>query len=105
MNYAGTARTAMLLGTMPAGTDEAAIHEKVAAECPEIEACGCADHFRQMQDAVYLAVFCLKKEAEKTGRSSESWRICKTIADIQRRSRRSEKENLKAEIQKLNNRD
>ena len=65
MNYAGTARTAMLLGTMPAGTDEAAIHEKVAAECPEIEALD-VQIISEDADAVYLAVFCLKKEAEKT---------------------------------------
>lgn len=92
MNYAGTARTAMLLGTMPAGTDEAAIHEKVAAECPEIEALD-VQIISEDADAVYLAVFCLKKEAEKTEealRAGGFARPSQISNQIRRRKRESE---------------
>lgn len=100
MNYAGTARTAMLLGTMPAGTDEAAIHEKVAAECPEIEALD-VQIISEDADAVYLAVFCLKKEAEKTEEALRAGGFARP-SQISNQIPAKEKENLKAEIQKLN---
>ena len=100
MNYAGTARTAMLLGTMPAGTDEAAIHEKVAAECPEIEALD-VQIISEDADAVYLAVFCLKKESEKTEEALRAGGFARP-SQISNQIPAKEKENLKAEIQKLN---
>ena len=100
MNYAGTARTAMLLGTMPAGTDEAAIHEKVATECPEIEALD-VQIISEDADAVYLAVFCLKKEAEKTEEALRAGGFARP-SQISNQIPAKEKENLKAEIQKLN---
>ena len=100
MNYAGTARTAMLLGTMPAGTDEAAVHEKVATECPEIEALD-VQIISEDADAVYLAVFCLKKEAEKTEEALRAGGFARP-SQISNQIPAKEKENLKAEIQKLN---
>lgn len=64
MNYKGTRETSMLLGTMPAGMSEAAVYEKAANECPEVEALD-VHIISEDADAVYLAVFCLKREAEK----------------------------------------
>ena len=52
-------------------------------------------------DAVYLAVFCLKKESEKTEEALRAGGFARP-SQISNQIPAKEKENLKAEIQKLN---
>lgn len=101
MNYRGTSRTVMLLGTMPGGMNEAMILEKVAAECPEVEALD-VEIISEDADAVYLAVFCLKDEAEKTEEALRAGGFARP-AQLSDQIPAQEKKDLEAEIQKLNN--
>ena len=63
MNYPGTKKTAMLLGTMAAETTLEMIYGKLAEEHPEIEAVDISVISRD-KDAVYLSVFCMKEQAD-----------------------------------------
>ena len=62
MNYPGTKKTAMLLGTMAAETTLEMIYGKLAEDHPEIEAVDISV-ISQDKDAVYLSVFCMKDQA------------------------------------------
>ena len=62
MNYPGTKKTAMLLGTMAAETTLEMIYGKLAEDHPEIEAVDISV-ISQDKDAVYLSVFCVKDQA------------------------------------------
>ena len=62
MNYPGTKKTAMLLGTMAAETTLEMIYGKLAEDHPEIEAVDISV-ISQDKDAVYLSVFCMKEQA------------------------------------------
>ena len=62
MNYPGTKKTAMLLGTMAAETTLEMIYGKIAEDHPEIEAVDISV-ISQDKDAVYLSVFCMKDQA------------------------------------------
>mgnify|MGYP002605055839 CR=1 FL=1 len=62
MDYPGTKKTAMLLGTMAAETTLEMIYGKLAEEHPEIEAVDISVISRD-KDAVYLSVFCMKEQA------------------------------------------
>lgn len=64
MNYDGTDKVAMLLGTMPAETLPETVYAKVAEHCPETEAVD-VQVIEKDADAVYLVVFCLRTEAGK----------------------------------------
>ncbi len=61
MNYKGTAKTAMLLGTMAPGTTQEAVYRLIAEHAPENTAVD-VEIITSDKDAVYLAVFCMKKE-------------------------------------------
>ena len=61
MNYKGTAKTAMLLGTMAPGTTQEAVYRLIAEHAPENTAAD-VEIITSDKDAVYLAVFCMKKE-------------------------------------------
>lgn len=74
MNYPGTKKTAMLLGTMAAETTLEMIYGKLAEDHPEIEAVNISV-ISQDKDAVYLSVFCMKDQAadvENTLRTADS---------------------------------
>mgnify|MGYP000273187767 CR=1 FL=1 len=62
MNYPGTKKTVMLLGTMAAETTLEMIYGKLAEDHPEIEAVDISV-ISQDKDAVYLSVFCMKDQA------------------------------------------
>nr|WP_106789617.1 V-type ATP synthase subunit I [Massilistercora timonensis] len=62
MNLKGTGKTEMLLGTMPGETPLDAVYEKIAEGSPETEAVD-VQIIHSDQDATYLAVLCLKKDA------------------------------------------
>ena len=64
MNYKGTTHTVMLPGTMPGGTTLEQVYDLVAVHAPEVD--GVEVHeVSAEQDSIYLAVFCLRKDAEK----------------------------------------
>lgn len=64
MNFPGTGKTAMMLGTMPAEISLEAVYGKLAEHCPEVEAVD-VQMIEQDRDAVYLAVLCLKSDAAR----------------------------------------
>ena len=62
MNYPGTKKTAMFLGTIAPEMTLEMVYEKIAEEAPELEAYDISV-ISQDKDAVYLSVFCLKEQA------------------------------------------
>ena len=64
MNYPGTKKTVMLLGTMAAETTLEMIYETLAKENPELDAVD-VSIISQDRDAVYLSVFCMKEQAQE----------------------------------------
>ena len=62
MNYPGTKKTAMFLGTIAADMTLEMIYEKIAEDNPDLEAFDISV-ISQDRDAVYLSVFCLKEQA------------------------------------------
>ena len=103
MDYQGTARTAMLLGTMPAGVTAENVCAMLAERAPEIEAYD-VQLISSDKDAVYLTVFCLKNEVktvEEALRAEGFVRPSQVIAKVPRDLKKdleSEIETLKAEI-------
>lgn len=63
MNYEGTKNTAMLIGTMAAGTTEEDVYMILARQLPEVEAVD-VETVSSGQDGLYLAVFCLRENAD-----------------------------------------
>lgn len=100
MDYPGTSSTAMLIGTMPAGTTLDNIYAELAKQCPQVEAVD-VHVIAGDKDAVYLAVFCLKAEAgpvEEALRSAGFARPSQTPGKVPAQY----KAELEAEISKLN---
>ena len=62
MNYPGTKKTAMFLGTIAADMTLEMVYEKIAEDNPDLEAFDISV-ISQDRDAVYLSVFCLKEQA------------------------------------------
>ena len=62
MNYPGTKKTAMFLGTIAADMTLEMLYEKIAEDNPDLEAFDISV-ISQDRDAVYLSVFCLKEQA------------------------------------------
>ena len=61
INYTGTKKTSVLIGTMNSQTDQAGILEILAQKCPEINAVD-VDVLGIDKDYTYLTVICLKKD-------------------------------------------
>ena len=100
MDYPGTSSTAMLIGTMPAGTTLDNIYAELAKQCPQVEAVD-VHVIAGDKDAVCLAVFCLKAEAgpvEEALRSAGFARPSQTPGKVPAKY----KAELEAEISKLN---
>lgn len=100
MNYAGTKKAAMLLGTMPKETTLESIYARFADQ--ELEAVDVETVYSD-RDAVYLAVFCMREsenKVEEVLRAEGFARPAQAVEEIPRR----QKEILEAEIQKLNKR-
>ncbi len=72
MNYAGTATTSMLLGTMPPETTVEDIYVEVAKQDPELDNFD-VEIVSSDKDAVYLTVLCLRKQAAEV---EEALRAC-----------------------------
>lgn len=63
MNYQGTKKTALILGTMIPGTTGESVCSLIAEHAPEVEAVD-VNILDSDKDAVYLTVICLKKDDE-----------------------------------------
>lgn len=64
MNYGGTKHTAMLIGTMPAGTLPEEVWQILKEKLPHIEAVDVVP-VSSGPDGFYLAVFCMKTDADE----------------------------------------
>ena len=64
MNYSGTKKVAMFIGTMAAETQLQDIYGALAEQLPEVEAVD-IQIISSDQDAVYLAVLCMREDAAK----------------------------------------
>ena len=64
MNYSGTKKVAMFIGTMAAETQLQDVYSTLAEQLPEVEAVD-IQIISSDQDAVYLAVLCMRKDASK----------------------------------------
>lgn len=62
MNYPGTRRTGMMLGTVAADVTLEKLYEKIAEENPELDTVDISI-ISQDKDAVYLSVICMKEHA------------------------------------------
>lgn len=100
MNFNGTDKTAMLLGTMPAETTLEMVHAGFAEHCPDVEAVD-IQVIEKDRDAVYLAVFCLKADADKVEASLRALGFAKP-SQTTSKVPAVKKEKLTAAIQKLN---
>lgn len=101
MNYTGTAKAAMLLGTMPADTTMDSIYGKIAEHCPEVEAFD-VQIIQSGKDAVYLAVFCLRAEVSKVEEALRAGGFTRP-AQGSGQTPAAQKAGLEKEIEKLNN--
>lgn len=102
MDFAGTEKTAMLLGTMPGQTKAEDVLSVLADKAPEVEGVE-VQIISSEPDTVYMAVLCLKKEeakAEEALRSAGFAKPSQVWADIPVR----EKENLENKIQSIKTR-
>ena len=100
MNYQGTDKTAMILGTMASGTTLDMVYAVIAEHAPDVEA---ADvHIIDAdKDAVYLALLCLREDETKVEEAlrSEGFARPSQVAD---KVPSVLKKELEAEIEKLN---
>ncbi len=99
MNFSGTDKTAMLLGTMPAETTPEMVYTGLAEQCPDIEAVD-VQVIEKDRDAVYLTVLCLKEEADKVEASLRALGFAKP-SQMTSKVPAVKKEKLTVKIQKL----
>lgn len=100
MDYKGTDKTCMILGTMAAGTTLEMVYAAVSEHAPDIEAVD-VHVIDTDKDAVYLAVFCLKKDevqaedALRSGGFARPSQVTDKVPSVL-------KKELEAQIEKLN---
>lgn len=99
MNFSGTDKTAILLGTMPAETTPEMVYTGLAEQCPDIEAVD-VQVIEKDRDAVYLTVLCLKEEADKVEASLRALGFAKP-SQMTSKVPAVKKEKLTVKIQKL----
>ena len=100
MNFEGTGKVSMLLGTMPAETTLESVYEQVAVNNPDIEAMD-VKIISSDRDAAYLAVFCLRAEAAAVEEALRAGGFARP-SQVTDRVPAKKKADLIAEIQKLN---
>ncbi len=99
MNDDGTRSTALMIGTMPAGTTTASIQGVVDEAIPGLDTID-VEEISSDRDTVYLAVLCLRENAaavEEALRAGGFARPAQVVGEVPLR----EKENLEAEIKRL----
>ena len=100
MNFEGTGKVAMLLGTMPAETTLESVYEQIAVNNPDIEAMD-VKIISSDRDAAYLAVFCLRAEAAAVEEALRAGGFARP-SQVTDKAPAKKKADLIAEIQKLN---
>lgn len=100
MDCRGTKKTAMLLGTMAAGSTEEAVYTAVAQHSPEAQALD-VQIIHSDKDAVYLVVFCLKEQETAVEEALRAAGFARPSQLAQDRPAQK-KADLEAEIEQLN---
>lgn len=101
MNYSGTKKVAMFIGTMAAETQLQDVYSTLAELLPEVEAVD-IQIISSDQDAVYLAVLCMRKDASKVEEVLRSAGFARP-AQLSEEVPSVKTQELKESIQQLNN--
>lgn len=101
MNYSGTKKVAMFIGTMAAETQLQDVYSTLAEQLPEVEAVD-IEIISSDQDAVYLAVLCMRKDASKVEEVLRSAGFARP-AQLSEEVPSVKTQELKESIQQLNN--
>lgn len=101
MNYSGTKKVAMFIGTMAAETQLQDVYSTLAEQLPEVEAVD-IQIISSDQDAVYLAVLCMRKDASKVEEVLRSAGFARP-AQLSEEVPSVKTQELKESIQQLNN--
>ena len=101
MDYTGTGKTAMLLGTMAADTAADAVYAKIATHARDVEAVD-VEIIRTDRDATYLVVFCLREDETAVEEALRARGFERTSQVVDKKPA-EKKADLEAEIKKLNN--
>lgn len=101
MNYSGTKKVAMFIGTMAAETQLQDVYSTLAEQLPEVEAVD-IQIISSDQDAVYLAVLCMRKDASKVEEVLRSAGFARP-AQLSEEVPAVKTQELKESIQQLNN--
>ena len=100
MNYRGTAKVSMLIGTMANDTTLESVYAQIAEHSPEVEAVD-VQILQSDRDAVYLAVFCLRAEETAVEEALRAGGFARP-SQMAGRVPAEETAVLEAEIQQLN---
>ena len=101
MNYTGTDKVAMLLGTMAADTAPDTVYAKIATHARETDAVD-VEIIRTDKDAIYLVVFCLRDDAAAVEEALRAGGFARP-SQVADKKPAEKKADLEAEIKKLNN--
>lgn len=101
MNYSGTKKVAMFIGTIAAETQLQDVYSTLAEQLPEVEAVD-IQIISSDQDAVYLAVLCMRKDASKVEEVLRSAGFARP-AQLSEEVPSVKTQELKESIQQLNN--
>lgn len=102
IGYGGTAKTAMLAGTMAGGTTLEDVYALLAERAPEAEAVD-IQIIASEKDALYLVVFCLKSQESQVEDALRSGGFARP-SQMSDQAPAQEKAALEEEIQRLNGR-
>lgn len=100
MDFKGTKKAAMLLGTLAAGNTEETVYAAIAKHCPETEALD-VQIVHSDKDAVYLVVFCLKEQETAVEEALRAAGFARP-SQLAEKMPAEKKADLEAEIKKLN---
>ncbi len=101
MNYTGTDKVAMLLGTMAADTAQDAVYAKIATHAQAVDAVD-VEIIRTDKDATYLVVFCLREDETAVEEALRAAGFARPSQVVDKKPA-EKKADLEAEIKKLNN--
>lgn len=101
MNYTGTDKVAMLLGTMAADTAPDTVYARIATHARETDAVD-VEIIRTDKDAAYLVVFCLRDDAAAVEEALRAGGFARP-SQVADKKPAEKKADLEAEIKKLNN--
>lgn len=98
VNYTGTRKTAVLIGTMPNPQDQQSVLNLLASAVPDVEAVD-VELISTDKDFTYLAVICMKQDAGKVEETLRTGGFSKPSSPVQKVPEQYKKD-LEAEIAK-----